>query len=147
MKQPVIALYWRKSFGTKRTAQEERRTADPWEDHLRMILDTITHTSPDGFDRVASADILTDVLQIPKAQQTSAHGQRLARVRKQIGWERNTSGHVTINGVPVRGYIRRTATSASPDLVPSADESAFREAPSNIKVAIYGARCARPAVC
>jgi predicted P-loop ATPase len=99
-----------------REAQEERRVKDPWEDFVDCMPATkvtpydgsvtIIHKSGDGFERVASADILTHVLQIPKAQQTSAHSQRLAHAIKRVGWDRNRSGRVTINGVPVRGYIR-----------------------------------------
>ena len=49
------------------------------------------------------------VLDIPDAQQTSAHGQRLALAMKHVGWERNPSGRVTIDGSAVRGYVRRAA--------------------------------------
>jgi hypothetical protein len=94
-------------------AQEQRRVADPWEDILANMPKTsdgfasIIHNCGDGFERVASADVLLQVLGIPKAQQTSAHGQRLARAMERVGWDRNRGGRVTINGVPVRGYIRR----------------------------------------
>jgi predicted P-loop ATPase len=99
-----------------REAQEQRRIADPWEDILHHLPDivntpsagavTIVHKSGDGYERVASADVLTHVLQIQKAQQTSAHSQRLAHAMEHTGWKRNPSGRVTIGGVPVRGYIR-----------------------------------------
>ena len=108
-------------WGDARDAQEQRRVADPWEDILAHMPDTVTvvdslyqthtvtiiHKSGDGFERVASADVLTHVLKIPQAQQTSAHGQRLALAMKHAGWNRNPSGRVSINGrKPVRGYIR-----------------------------------------
>ena len=110
-------------WGDARAAQEQRRISDPWEDILSHMPDsvniwedsvakavTIIHRSGDGYERVASADVLTHVLKVPKAQQTSAHGQRLASAIKHAGWDRNASGRVTINGDPVRGYIRSTAT-------------------------------------
>jgi predicted P-loop ATPase len=95
-----------KLWGDARDAQEQRRVADPWEDILAHIPDHLIHKSGDGYERVASADVLARVLDIPKAQQTSAHGQRLAHAMKRVGWDRAPSGRVTISGVPVRGYIR-----------------------------------------
>ena len=105
-----------------RDAQEQRRVKDPWEDILENIpvrvdiskdqttdFVTIIHTSGDGHERVervASADLLAYVLNVPKAQQSSFHSQRLAQAMKRAGWTRNPSGRVTINSVPVRGYIR-----------------------------------------
>ena len=114
-----------------RSAQEARRTVDPWEDLLQNIPSDFIHSSSDGFDRVASADILTGFLDITPAQQTSAHGNRLARAMKKIGWERNASGRVTIDSVPVRGYIRPTPSGANgnsgsnANLAPLADQIAF----------------------
>jgi predicted P-loop ATPase len=101
-------------------AQEVRRVADPWEDILDRMPDTVTvdagtpqsrtvliiHKSGDGYERVASADVLSYVLRIPIAQQNSVHGQRLSLAMPHAGWSRNKSGRVTINGVPARGYIR-----------------------------------------
>src|SRR5262249_17743225 len=81
-----------------RAAQEQRRVKDPWEDILANIPDrvdiskdettnfvTIVHTSGDGFERVASTDLLSYVLNVPKAQQTSGHGQRLANAMVRLG--------------------------------------------------------------
>jgi hypothetical protein len=102
-------------WGAARDAQEDRRVMDPWEDLVASIPDTlatpagivtIIHKSGDGYERVASADLLTHVLQVPKAQQNSGHGQRLARVMEHTGWNRNPTGRVTIGGVVVRGYLR-----------------------------------------
>jgi predicted P-loop ATPase len=97
-----------------RDAQEQRRVADPWEDLLVSMPNHIIHTSADGYERVASADVLTHALQIPKAQQTSAHGQRLALAMEHVGWKRNKSGNVSVGGSPVRGYIRSTFAGAKP---------------------------------
>jgi predicted P-loop ATPase len=108
-------------WGDAREAQEQRRVTDPWEDILANIPDqvdvsesnqtthfiTIIHRSTDGYERVASADLLTYVLNVPKAQQSSFHSQRLAHAMKFLGWTRNPSGRVTINDTPVRGYIRK----------------------------------------
>lgn len=111
-----------------RNAQEARRTVDPWEDHFLTIPSGLIHSSPDGFDRVSSADILSGVLQIPKAQQSSAHATRLAKAMYKAGWDRNPSGRVTINNVPVRGYIRRTPSTANPNLASLAAAAAFLDA-------------------
>ena len=90
------------------SAQEQRRVADPWEDILENNIKTAAHKSDDGFERVASADVLRIVLGIEYAQQTSAHGQRLALAMKWVGWERTNSGLVTIKGQSVRGYVRQS---------------------------------------
>jgi hypothetical protein len=97
-----------------REAQEQRRAADPWEDILACMPNSIIHKSDDGFERVASAEILKQVLEIPAAQQNPAHWQRLAHVMKHIGWGRNDGGRVTINGTPVRGYIRPSCVPIGP---------------------------------
>jgi predicted P-loop ATPase len=92
-----------------RAAQEQRRVADPWEDILANMSNwpmQVIHRSGDGFERVATARVLTDVLNIPPAQQTSAVTQRLAHAMEHAGWQRNPGGRVTINGTPVRGYKR-----------------------------------------
>jgi hypothetical protein len=107
-------------WGDARKAQEQRRVADPWEDVVRRmsigVFDNlhIIHRAGDGNERTASADVLLHVLQIPMAQQTTAHGQRLANAMKRAGWGRNSSGNVTNNGVPVRGYIRKQPIGESP---------------------------------
>jgi predicted P-loop ATPase len=92
-----------------RDAQELRRVPDPWEDILANMSDNVIRKSDDGYERVASAEVLESVLNIPKAQQTSTHGQRLALAMKRTGWERNESGLVAIDGRSVRGYVRQTA--------------------------------------
>ena len=103
-----------------REAQEQRRVADPWEDILNhmpksvsgFIVPTVTiiHKSGDGWERVASADVLLHVLKIPAAQQNSGLSKRLSLVMANIGWGRNASGLVTINGRPARGYLRRDSS-------------------------------------
>ena len=60
-------------------------TVDVRDDRYLTRTVTIIHKSGDGYERVASADVLTYVLDTPKAQQTSAHGQRLAHAMKHIG--------------------------------------------------------------
>ena len=91
-----------------REVQEQRRVPDPWEDLVINMPESIIHRSGDGNERVASADVLAVVLQIPRAQQNSAHGQRLAKAMEHAGdWKRNKSGNVSIGGgSPVRGYVR-----------------------------------------
>lgn len=101
-------------WGDAREAQEQRRVTDPWEDILDHMPDMVMHKSGDGFARVASADVLAHVLNIPSAQQNSAHGQRLAHAMERAGWNRNPSGRVNINGMAVRGYIRPAYTSCLP---------------------------------
>ena len=97
-----------KLWGDATKAQEQRRIPDPWEDILADMPSKVIHKSDDGFERVASADVLLNVLLILAERQTSGHGQRLSLVMKQLGWERNESGLVTINGHVRRGYVRRS---------------------------------------
>ena len=87
---------------------------------------TIIHRSGDGSERVASADLLEHVLDIPKAQQTSAYGQRLARAMEHAGWKRNPGGRVNINGKPERGYMRRLyGPPCGQDVAPTGQQMAF----------------------
>src|SRR5262249_685403 len=71
-----------------RKAQELRRVVDPWEDILAVKLHDHTEKSGDGYERISSAYVLKHVLDIEYAQQTSAHGQRLATAMDQLGWQR-----------------------------------------------------------
>jgi predicted P-loop ATPase len=100
-------------------AQEKRRTKDPWEDILENIPDTsdshnsfgvqILHNG-DGKERVKSSDLLTYVLHISPGNQVHYHTMRLSHVMKSLGWERNTSHKVTIDGVAVNGWWRKVKT-------------------------------------
>jgi predicted P-loop ATPase len=105
-----------------RIAQEQRRVTDPWEDVLVNYFNNkpsaqgVIRTSGDGYERVASADVLKLMLDIPYAQQISTHGQRLAQAMQRIGWERTPSGRVQINGRAVRGYRRWSAASPRPHI-------------------------------
>jgi len=107
-----------------REAQEARRIKDPWEDLLGDIPEHVTvdagsltertvqiiRRTGDGKQKVASADLLAHVLRVPTAQMNSSHGQRLALAMKHAKWQRNPTGKVTIDGVPVRGYWRLDPT-------------------------------------
>ncbi len=96
--------------------QEKRRARDPWEDVLvnipKFVIDdkgkqiTIIHARKDGREMIASADVLTYVLCVLPAQQTSAHGMRLSNSLKHLGWQRNEGGRVHFGDQPVRGYWR-----------------------------------------
>ena len=91
-----------------RNVQEQRRVTDPWEDALANMDGNlgVVHRLGDGMERVFSVDLLTNVLQIPKPQQTSQHMQRLAQAMKHLGWGRSENGRITIGGVTLRGYVR-----------------------------------------
>ena len=93
MRRQAKALGWMRACGVMPAkAQEQRRVTDPWEDLLVDMPEHIIHRSGDGYERVASADVLTVVLQIPRAQQNSGHGQRLAKAMEHAGdWKRNKS--------------------------------------------------------
>ena len=59
-------------------------TVEVKEDSYSTRTVTIVHKLGDGYERVASADVLTYVLEVPKAQLTSAHGQRLSRAMEHL---------------------------------------------------------------
>jgi hypothetical protein len=85
--------------------QEARRVKDPWEDWLAKDYSRVIHPDDDQ-ERVASSDLLTLILGIPTAHQTTADAMRLSNAMKALGWKRTSSGKVTINRQQVRGYFR-----------------------------------------
>ena len=94
-----------------------------------FVTPAAAHSHPDcrgipilivALQRVFSTDLLTHVLDIPKAHQTSQHSQRLAQVMKHAGWGRGETGRITIGGVTLRGYIRAVPFSVAQRLVHSA---------------------------
>jgi predicted P-loop ATPase len=109
--------------------QEKRRVKDPWETVLagmpEMVekkkwdqeaeeyavtnIHWIIHNIGDQ-ERVASEAILTHVLEVPIARQTTSDAMRLANAMKAQGWQRTSNGKVTINGKQVRGYFRWVVT-------------------------------------
>jgi len=109
-------------WGDAREAQEQRRVADPWEDIVVKLdnIEGIVYRLGDGFERVFSADVLRCILDIPTAQQTSQHSQRLAHAMQHAGWGRSQSGRITVGGVTLRGYIRRVPFSVAQRLVHAA---------------------------
>jgi predicted P-loop ATPase len=103
-------------WGAGRVEQEARRVRDPWEDLLSRIPEqvvtpggfkvSIIHRDPSGTERVATADLLEHVCQVPVGHMVTTHGQRLAHAMALAGWRRNKSGQVMIAGRSVRGYLR-----------------------------------------
>ena len=107
--------------------QEDRRAKDPWEDIVADIPQSTTRGAADNHtertvqliycdddladvtgykkEKVASADLLQHLLNIPIAQQKTEHTMRLSTVMRRAGWTRD-SNKVTINGKQVRGYWR-----------------------------------------
>jgi hypothetical protein len=61
----------------------------------------------DDQERVATSDLLTDLLRIPNGQRNRGHSMRLANAMKRLGWERPPDDKkITIEGKQVRGYFR-----------------------------------------
>jgi hypothetical protein len=103
--------------------QKKRRLEDPWEDaigdairHEIMLNDEHTR-DPKKFPShqvkeilhkgkkvwfIASASILSNILQIDKAQQHGVSGRRARSIMGRLGWE---SANVKINGHTTRGFI------------------------------------------
>ena len=119
-----------------RDEQDKRRTKDPWEDLIADIpvevpggyyedgrpkpLVRIIHQE-DGFEKVASADLLKYVLRIQPAQQETKHSMRLATVMRLAGWDRNDGNKITVGGRQVRGYQRRKGQPAGQGLTDQAN--------------------------
>jgi putative DNA primase/helicase len=104
--------------------QEKRRTIDPWEDILADIPETMTDFGADNSkkkiiwsvgeeERVVTSDLLTLVLKVPPANQTSAQGHRLALIMERLGWQRKPGGTLRIDGSSVRGYFREKSVDDS----------------------------------
>jgi predicted P-loop ATPase len=96
-------------------AQELRRAVDGWE----ILLADLGEPTFNGFtivyddresneERVATADILTKVLEIAPQRQTQTVTMRLANVMKRLGWRRPPNGKVWLSEEwgQVRGYFR-----------------------------------------
>lgn len=111
---------------TARELQEERRMVDPWEELLARIPDEVALLEPDGTvgsrfikiihringqERVASGDLLEHVLRIPRAQQNTGVGKRLATVMRLLGWKQG--GTLRFTGRVGRGYFREDSEDAA----------------------------------
>ena len=106
--------------------QEKRRVKDPWETVLADMPEVVEKKRWDGQtecyvvtethriihlvmsdqERVAAHDVLTHVLEVPIARQTTSDTMRLANAMKALGWQRTSNGKVVIDGKQVRGYFR-----------------------------------------
>jgi predicted P-loop ATPase len=111
-------------WGTAGVEQEARRISDPWEDVLREMPEIVkSEYFKDGFWRekevriihhdgdqlrVAAADILEHILEIPPANVRQEHSMRLASVMRNLGWKRPDNGNVTIGSRRVKGYFRQS---------------------------------------
>jgi predicted P-loop ATPase len=102
-------------WGDAGVEQEKRRVKHPWEDILAANKAYI-HDTADGYERIASADILEHVLGIPRGLQNPSHGRSLSHIMKRIGWMTNPSGKVMINGTQMRGYIRPAVPASGADV-------------------------------
>jgi predicted P-loop ATPase len=114
-----------KLWGAAATAQEERRTKDPWEDILAYIpiyrseeyIDggaTVTRVTQlihvtdldGGVEVVSAADLMEHMLKIPVERQNTANAMRVSNAMKQLGWFRHDNGKVYIGPRRVAGYYR-----------------------------------------
>ena len=92
-------------WGVARIEQEKRREPDPWESKLANIPESFIHLTADGREQVSFSDIMTNIMQIPAAQQTAAMGKRIAQAMEINGWQR-PANPIKINGRSTRGYWR-----------------------------------------
>lgn len=70
--------------------QESRRVQDPWEIALETI-ERCNHAQlfydAEREFRIATSDLIGPILEIPLAQQTTPHYQRLGNIMRKFGWE------------------------------------------------------------
>jgi predicted P-loop ATPase len=71
-------------WGKAGETQETRVEYDPWIDKLAGLRGEI---AADGQERVASDDVLSNILCIPAAQQTDVTTKRLANVMRRLKWD------------------------------------------------------------
>lgn len=79
-----------------------------------VVPDNVIHRSGDDYERVATTDVLEHALGILPEHQNEVQVRRIARAMAAAGWARNPSGKVRIDGVPIRGYIRRVPVRREP---------------------------------
>jgi predicted P-loop ATPase len=136
-----------KLWSTMRVEQEQRRVKDAWEYLLRdigsvkverrnpltgqwegCIVDIINVSA--GREQVFAKDLLNDVLNVPKVQQDTRTSMRLAATMKTLGWQRNVSGMITIDGERGYGYFRDIAGVRRPE----AAKLALRTTPPIVEI-------------
>ena len=93
-------------WGAAAVEQEKRRVRDTWEDTLAH-LDGCCYVT-DGEERISSATIISEVLEIQPAHQTTGLAMRVATVMKKLGWHRHDNNNVVIKGSQVKGFWRET---------------------------------------
>jgi hypothetical protein len=83
------------------------RVVDPWEAAIAKMPAELIHATIDGRELVTSGALLAHVIGIPRVEQKNTFlGRRLRRAMEATGWNRNPSGHVKVDGRPMRGYWR-----------------------------------------
>ena len=106
-------------WGDAAIEQDRRRTRDPWEDTLPEKLAlagaALIHCEnlSNGLieERVASATVLSNFLDVPVGRQTTRDTMRLSVVMKRLGWDR-LDHKITIGGQRARGFVRRVPANA-----------------------------------
>lgn len=110
--------------------QRKRELSDPWEEILSgLIVDGrpgpgfamwLDETGADKMGepewRIASADLLENVLNIPKSRQYPTHSTRLAGVMRKLGWEK-PDAPFKIKKKSANGFRRPKGTVAQPEPV------------------------------
>lgn len=92
-------------------AQAERMESDPW-------LDAVVAFASQQFS-VTTAEVMTDCLSIPKAQQTKALEMRVAKILRRMGWRRRQR---KLRGVPAWLFENPKATTSDEEVTTSANE-------------------------
>ncbi len=77
-------------------------------------------------ERIASAYLIGDVINIPPAQRNAAHGKRIGEIMRDLKWRGPIK--VRIGGVPMAGYARDLSDSDREVFKPDTLDSEFVEA-------------------
>jgi hypothetical protein len=85
--------------------QDARLEDDPWEDPLTKITQQDCDLV-EGFLRISSKKLLTDILGVPTERQQQHHAKRLAALMRKLGWE-GPKLYKMKDGSAARGYQKR----------------------------------------
>jgi Virulence-associated protein E len=118
----------RELWGAAKTEQQRRLETHPWMEKLRRVRGQ-RHRSPDHpgemEERVASEDLLDNVIGMVAERQQAVHGKQIAGMMRLLGWETRTH-RVHKGGDVVKGFRRLLPGATGGKMVVDFDEERQR---------------------